>query len=103
MKKVVVFLCLSLVIDLFFRQSVQAQSGNSNPVSVIKPEFPGGMDSLYNFIYKRLDKYTFSKAELEATHDRVLFLLFSNRFRRPVKELTKGIKRSKINVKISSR
>ena len=34
------------------------------------------MDSLYNFIYKRLDKYTFSKAELEATHDRVLFLLF---------------------------
>ena len=76
MKKVVVFLCLSLVIGLFFRQSVQAQSGNSNPVSVVKPEFPGGMDSLYNFIYKRLDKYTFSKAELEATHDRVLFLLF---------------------------
>lgn len=76
MKKVVVFLCLSLVIGLFFWQSVQAQSGNSNPVSVVKPEFPGGMDSLYNFIYKRLDKYTFSKAESEATHDRVLFLLF---------------------------
>ena len=90
MKKVVVFLCLSLVIGLFFRQSVQAQNRKVDLTLVglmsdsvfdssevdEKPEFPGGMDSLYNFIYARLEKSTYSEEEVQNAKKKVYTVSF---------------------------
>ena len=90
MKKVVVFLCLSLVIGLFFRQSVQAQNRKVDLTLVglmsdsvfdssevdEKPEFPGGMDSLYNFIYARLEKSTYSEEEVQNAEKKVYTVSF---------------------------
>ena len=41
-----------------------------------KPEFPGGMDSLYNFIYARLEKSTYSEEEAQNAEKKVYTVSF---------------------------
>ena len=78
------------MIGLFFRQSVQAQNRKVDLTLVglmsdsvfdssevdEKLEFPGGMDSLYNFIYARLEKSTYGEEEVQNAKKKVYTVSF---------------------------